>query len=196
MKRFNGFESKMMTGYEDIPAGGYVCKIMNAEEKQNRNGGSRLELSIDIAEGEYANFYAKRYREDTREDKRWGGVFTMFLPNDDGSERDGWAKNRFNNLIGCVEDANPGYHWDWNEKTLTGKKIALVFRKEEYARSDGGVGAKVKPFKCIGIGDCRDGKWGKYEDKLLATGTSSGYAAGDYNPREISDDDSDLPWID
>lgn len=165
MKRFNGFEAKVSGEFETLEPGGYVCEIKNAEVLPTNNGGERLLLSIDIAEGEKKDFYKRQYLADTREDKKWRGTYNMFLPVDDGTERDGWAKNRFNNLIGCIEDANDGYHWDWDEKKMKGKKVALVFRKEEYQKSDGTYGWIVKPFKVISIGNCRDGKWGKYDDK-------------------------------
>ena len=191
MKKFNGFESKIMGDYEALPVGGYICEIKNAEVIQNRNGGERMEIAIDIAEGDQRGYYTKQYKEDTREDKKWRGKYVLFLPRDDGSQEDGWAKNRFNNVIGCIEDANDGYHWDWDEKKLRGKKIALVFRREEYRKTDGsGTGWTVKPFKAISIGNCRDGKWGKYEDKLLSG--SAPVSEPQFN--EIIDD-SELPFL-
>lgn len=191
MKKFNGFESKIMGDFEQLPVGGYICEIKNAEVIQNRNGGERMEIAIDIAEGDQRSFYTKQYKEDTREDKKWRGKYVLFLPRDDGSQEDGWAKNRFNNVIGCIEDANDGYHWDWDEKKLRGKKIALVFRREEYRKTDGTTGWTVKPFKAISIGNCRDGKWGKYEDKPLS-GSTPTTNTPQFN--EISDD-SELPFL-
>ena len=190
MKQYNGYKAEMMSSFDELPTGGYICKIMNAEEKETRNGGSRLEVSIDIAEGEHKGYYANLYKSDTREDKKWRGVFNIFLPRDDGSEKDGWAKNKFNNFIGCVEDANGGYRFDWDEKKLKGKLVALVFRREEYKKQNGSTGWTVKPFKCIPIGDCRDGKWGKYEDKPLAN--SSGASVPAYAHAE--DEGGDLPF--
>lgn len=194
MKQYSGFESKMMSDFEHLPAGGYVCKIMAAEVVPNRNGGGeRMVLYIDIEDGDYKGFYAKQYKEDTREDKKWRGNYNIFFPRDDGSKQDGWAKNKFNNLIGCIEDANDGFHWDWDEKKLKGKKIALVFRREEYARQDGTTGWSVKPFKVISIGNCKDGKWGKYEDKPLpADKRPSGYSGGFETVENITD--NDLPF--
>ena len=190
MKKFNGFESKIMGDFEALPVGGYICEIKNAEVVANRNGGERMELAIDIAEGDYREFYLKRYNNDTREDKKWSGKFVLFLPKEDGTEQDGWAKNRFNNMIGCIEDANDGYHWDWDEKKLRGKKIALVFRREEYRKTDGSTGWTVKPFKVISVGNCRDGKWGKYEDKALPGSAPT-------NAQQFSeiDDGGELPWL-
>ena len=166
MRKYNGYKAEISKGYEELPTGAYLCKIMNAEEV-NYDWGSKLLLSLDIVEGEHKDFYAKQYREDTREDKKWGCVLGLYEPKDDGSEKDEWTKRTFNNFIGCVEDANSGYHFDWDEKTLKGKKVAVVFRKEEW-EYNGKTGWKVKPFRVISVGDYNDGKWGKYEDKPLA----------------------------
>lgn len=193
MKAYKGFESKVMGDFEQLPSGGYVCEIKQAEEIQNQRGGSRLEISVDIAEGEYKGYFANMYKADTREDKKWRGKFIVFLPTDDGTEKDGWAKNRFNNIIGCIEEGNAGYHWDWNERGLRGKKIALVFRREEYAKNDGTTGWTVKPFKCITIDKCREGKCGKFDDKPLNNGNAGGYAIGAPSFAELPDDD-DLPF--
>ena len=192
MKKFKGFESKIMGDFEELPVGGYVCVIKAAEEVKSQNdNSSRLEIFIDIEEGEQKGYYAKLYKEDNREDKKWRGKYVVFLPRDDGSEKDSWAKNRFNNLIGCIEDANPGYHWDWEESELRGKKIALVFRREEFKKTDGSTGWTVKPFKAITVGNCKDGKWGKYEDKPLNKNASSTYSSGGFQPSfdDITDDD-------
>ena len=50
----------------------------------------KLEISVDIADGEFKDFYATDYRSQTQEDKRWRGVLRQYLPTDDGSER--WEK--------------------------------------------------------------------------------------------------------
>jgi len=189
MKQYRGFESRMSSDFEQLDPGGYICEIKNAEVLPTQNGGERLVLAIDIIEGDKKGFFTKQYKADTREDKRWRGNYSMFLPADDGTERDGWAKNRFNNLIGCIEDGNPGYHFDWDEKKLKGKKIALVFRREEYEKSNGDTGWTVKPFKVISVGNCRDGKWGKYDDKPLKNRPAP--AATTVDPL---DDLGDLPF--
>lgn len=194
MRAYKGFESKVAADFEQLPTGGYVCTIMAAEEVQNREGGSRLELSVDIAEGENKGYFANLYKSDNREDKKWRGKFVLFLPRDDGTEKDGWAKNRFNNMIGCIEEGNPGYHWDWNERGLKGKKIALVFRREEYRKNDGSTGWTVKPFKVITLDKCRAGEFGKYEDKPLANAAPAANSFG-YTPTFAElDDDGDLPF--
>lgn len=189
MKQYKGYKAEISKSFEQIPVGGYICEIKNAEEATYDWGG-KLNLSLEIVEGEYNGFFTKQYREDTREDKRWGCVLGLYIPKDDGSERDEWTKRSFNNFIGCVEDANGGYHFNWDEKSLKGKKIAVVFRREEW-EYNGKSGWKVRPFKVISVGDCRDGKWGKYDDKPLnnSAATPSSFAAPSF-----ADDDGDLPF--
>lgn len=89
MKKINNWDKQQaVTQREQLPVGGYVAKIMGAEEKQY-GFGNMLWVSIDIAEGEYANYYAEDYRSQDREDKKWHGVVRLFVPKDDGSEKDG-----------------------------------------------------------------------------------------------------------
>lgn len=187
MKKYSGYKAEISKAYEELPTGAYLCKIMNAEEV-SYDWGSKLLLSLDISEGEYADYYAKQYREDNREDKRWGCVLGLYEPKDDGSEKDEWTKRTFNNFVGCVEDANSGYRFDWDEKKLKGKKVAVVFRREEWA-FNGKTGWKVKPFRVIDMGKFNDGKWGKYDDKPLPdtiNNIASSFSA--------EDDGGDLPF--
>ena len=53
MKQFNGFKPEKPAVREVLPAGGYVLKIMNAEE-QEYTWGSVIVVSFDVAEGDRA----------------------------------------------------------------------------------------------------------------------------------------------
>lgn len=61
MRKFNNWENVKAAGdFVALPAGGYVAKIMDAKEVtfSGRNGDfSRLDVSLDIAEGEYQDYY-------------------------------------------------------------------------------------------------------------------------------------------
>ena len=35
-------------------------------------------------------------------------------------------------MITCIEESNEGYEWNWDEKTLKGKKIGVLFGREQY----------------------------------------------------------------
>lgn len=190
IKKFNGYEAKMIQPREQLPVGGYVCKIMKAEVL-DYSWGQRLAVSIDIAEGQYKDFYANEYRAQTTEDKRWKGVLRLSIPTDDGSERDEWTKRSFNNFIGVVEDANPGYRFDWDETKLKGKTVGILFRNEEW-EFNGRSGWSVKPFSTAAIGDIKDGKDFKIKDKPLAK--NAGAAAPAFAEEASSISGDELPF--
>jgi len=50
----------------------------------------------------------------------------------------------FKGFTTAVENSNPGYQWNWDEKSLVGKKLCGVFGLEEYEKQDGTVGVATK----------------------------------------------------
>lgn len=132
MKKFEGFEAKKSGGsFEKLPAGGYVARIMDANEV-SYDWGSVIVIEFDIVEGQYKDFFEKDFSAQDREDKRWRGVYRLRIPMDDGSERDGWTKRSFGNAIWALEASNPGYHFDWDEKKFVGKLVGVLFRNREW----------------------------------------------------------------
>ena len=132
MKPINNFKAVTPNAAREIlPAGGYVAKIMDAEEK-TYDWGSVLLISFDIVEGEYSEFFAKDYRAQSKEYRKWRGVLRQPIPKEDGSDKDEWTKNAFSRLIGALEDSNSGYHWDWNEKGMKGKMVGVLLRDREW----------------------------------------------------------------
>ena len=114
--QYNGFEKKKFSSAREIlPAGGYVGKILKAEVV-SFSWGNQLQISFDITEGDYKNFFKKDWEANTNENKKWRGVLKLTLPTGDGSEQDGWKVNSINNLAASLEESNSGYTWDWDER--------------------------------------------------------------------------------
>lgn len=180
-----------------LPKGGYIVKILDSKlvEFPDRNNPaviafSKLELAIDIIEGEYKGFYEDDYRAQNLEDKRWKGVIRQYVPKDDGTEKDEWTKSSFKALTDAVEDSNPGYHWDWNEAGLKGKIVGCLFRNEEWEYEDR-RGWSTRPFKLISSDMIRSHKYKVPKDKPLKQKVSTSDIFGDFS--EIDNDD-DLPF--
>jgi hypothetical protein len=92
------------------------------------NGNSdRIDILFDIVEGEQKDFFKKQYDANESEDKKWKGRKSIYVPMDDGSERDEWTKNSFAKWVNGFEDSNPGYKWNWKEDKWKGLKIGIVF---------------------------------------------------------------------
>ena len=131
MKAINGYDSAETMGAGsasyDLPAGGYVCRILKVTDTPDRN---YLVVEFDITEGQYKN-----YGTDTLE--RAGFNPCHFIRS--YSER---AVGFFKGFIKAIEESNPGYKWDWNEQGLVGKMIGLTIGVEHYTKRDGKHGTR------------------------------------------------------
>lgn len=138
MKKFNDYETtQSYSNSEKLPVGGYVLKIANVRYEEDQNGASdRIQLMFDIAEGEQKDFFRKQYESQTSEDKKWKGTVAIYVPTDDGSEKDGWTKKSFKTIMENFEASNPGYTWNWDENSLKGKLIGGIF-VDTYSVIDG-----------------------------------------------------------
>lgn len=138
------------SGTQSLPANGYVCRIINTQIAVNANGSQMLKVAIDIAEGEYKDFYRKAFERNTYAVKKWGGVLTIFLPSGDGSDTDMSNQRRLKTLTEAVEQSMPGYKWDWDETKLAGKLVGMLFRDEEWSFA-GKTGWKTRPYLPISV---------------------------------------------
>lgn len=175
MKAFNGFEAKKSAGREILPVGGYVAKILNAEEV-TYDWGSVLLVSFDVIEGDYRDFFAKDYKAQDSEDKKWRGTYRLNIPKDDGSEKDGWTKRTFGNAMWAIESSNPGYHWNWDEASLKNKVVGVLFRNREW-EMNGNTGWTTECCAMTSVDDIRQGTFKTPKDKpLKASDSGSGNA--------------------
>lgn len=190
MKQYSDFKAEKVGGGRAIlPAGGYVCSILSAKEEVF-DWGSRLALAIDIAEGDYAGFFKKDFDNNDREDKKWRGIYRISIPKDDGSEMDAWTKRIFGNFIYSVQESNPGYSWDWNEKNLKGKKLGILYRNKEW-EMNGKTGWTTEAAGACTVDDIREGTFRLPKDKPLKN-RPVGEQAVTYT--EVAEDESDLPF--
>lgn len=130
MKQFNGYDEAKKAAESSasakLPKGAYVCKIKEVRIDSG-NYGERLTVAFDIDEGEFKNFFAKQFEENTSEDKKWKGRTTIFLPKDDNSEEDARTKRSFASWTSALEKSNKGYSWDWDETKWKNKIVGIVF---------------------------------------------------------------------
>lgn len=139
IENWNEIEAKGMDDFKALPIGAYECKIINAVENHNEQSGkTTLKVMVDIASGEFKDYFKKRYDSNTAIDRRWDNNATKYLA------FEGENTSYFKGFITCVENSNVGYKWNWEESTLRDKKIVGVFQYEEYEKQDGTKGIKVR----------------------------------------------------
>ena len=198
MKRYEGFQPRLSTARENLAPGGYVARIMKAEDVQFDRGGHALMVSFDIAEGEERGFFARDYKNNTFDNKKWRGVKYLSHPKGDGTEKDGWSVSAMNNFIGVLQESNPGFTWDWGpvEKgdysQLKGKLLGVLYGKTEWSYN-GKTGWNTKCRALIPAEDVRQGNFETPADKPLnQPATAQPLSQADNMAAELTDDD--LPF--
>jgi hypothetical protein len=193
IKKPNNWDNVQELGErKPLPLGAYVCKVKQVRVQDN-NYGSQLALLFDITEGEYAGYYHKDFEANTNADKKWRGLMRVWLPKDDGSEKDELTKSFFKGFVTAFERSNPGYTFDWNENSLAGKTIGILYRNEEWDYN-GKHGWAVRPFKAISADTVRDGSYTIPKDKPLNNGSASTVAPANVPAGYTEVEDEDLPF--
>lgn len=151
IKDFDKIEAKGMDDFKGLPIGAYECVIKDARINHNEiTGKNTLKISVDIASGEYKDFFKKAYENDTRIDKKWNNNAVRYLA------YEGENVSYFKGFLTIVENSNPGYKWNWEESTLRDKKLVGVFQYEEYEKQDGTKGIKVRLSKFRSLDKLKD----------------------------------------
>lgn len=140
-KVWENTEAKEFGEYENLELGGHPCIIIGADQYTSQQTGNvSLRIQVDIDKGDkQEGFFKKQFENNQNEDKKWSTSATKYfsLKEENYSILKGF--------ITAVENSNPGFKFDMDEKKLLGKKIAGVFGLEEYERqSDGRVATTTK----------------------------------------------------
>ena len=127
--------------FQKLPAGAYTCKIVKAEEMVSNSGREMIRVSLDIADGEYANFFKDQYaaRKKRDEEAKWPCFYYQMA--------DEQAAGRLKGFLAIVAESNPRFTVQWGdgfEESLRGQLIGGVFREEEYIGTDNKVYTSVK----------------------------------------------------
>ncbi len=155
MDMINGFDNAqaiMGGGSQQLPAGVYVGKIVNVKLDKSKAGDEMLVLAMDIAEGEYRDFYRKifdrkmSYKKEGQEVK-WPCQYYQL------TRKDEQTIGRFKGLLTCIEMSNDGYHWNREETSLRGKVCGVIMREEEYLGNDNKPHTTTRCYAIIPISE-------------------------------------------
>ena len=136
-------QAEVYTGeFLQIPPGGYVCRILDAKV-ENGGFGEQLILKFDVIEGEYKGFFASRPAE----------MRTFIMTKDNATNP------FFKGVITAIEESNPGYAFTatWDERTLVGKVVGVLFREEEYLNKYNNLRTATRAFACRSVKAIHDG---------------------------------------
>lgn len=187
IKTYKGQTAKKATTNEPLPAGGYVATIAGARV-ENYDWGDVLVIAFDISEGEYANFFQRKFENDTSTDKKWKGTYRINIPEESNQYFESQQK-AFNNLIYSLEDSNPNYHYDCNEQLLKSKSIGVIYRNKEWEYK-GKTGWTTECCTVTDVESIRSGDFKIWKDKPLASHSTNTQS----NNMETIVETDDLPF--
>lgn len=130
--------------YTPIELGGHKLVIKKLEEVTASNGNKYLKVSFDTAPDDVQpNYYAEQYKNDTRDNRKWGGVATLFP-----TDQQGKTSKTFKQFCTSIERSNNSkIQWGAGfEASIVGKTIGGIFGEEEYLNSMNEVKTARKLF--------------------------------------------------
>ena len=169
MKNINWNEVEEAKEFPKVEPGGYVCGITAVEDLPDKE---YLRIEYDIAEGEHRNYYRELYMSKGF----WGASFIKSYKET--------ARPFFKAFKTAVENSNPGYVFNNDEKTLVRKYVGLVLAKEEYKANDGTVKERLYVDQIHSIDKIRKGEYTVPELKKLKEEpkAAAGFDLSDFEP--------------
>lgn len=144
------YDSVQVGGYKQLPAGGYICRILGAKAEMSRNNNPMVTVMLDIIDGEYTGFFMNKYR-----DKKANAddPSKVKYPNDGVSrivtiDSEGHTKKAFKGFVTSVERSNDVMlprDDDAFIAALKDKEVGVLFGREEYMGADGKRRWSTKP---------------------------------------------------
>lgn len=168
------------------------CKIVGVTYKEDND---LLEIRFDIAEGNNKGLFAKCTQE--KQNGKWWYQGQLGISCKDEH------MSSFKAAITSVEESNPNYHWDWNEKSLINRFVVVCFGEVESQMNDGKIITLIKPRWFRSLKAFREGSIEIPKKKALANNSTMpqanyGYQVSqDASPQysaNIEVNDNDLPF--
>lgn len=127
--------------YENLKLGAHEVVIKDAYEYTGMTGNKSLKVEVDIAgNDEQKGFFQKQYDNNTLSERKWPSAGCKYI----SLKEDDTCVAMFKGFTTVVENSNQGYKWNFDEKSLIGKKLCAVFGLEEYKKQDGDIGTATK----------------------------------------------------
>lgn len=164
-----GYSPQEGGGSRKLPAGGYICRIMNAKiEIAKSSGLPMVVIQFDICDGEYSNFFHEKYDNDRayRSNANYQGIARIPAVNEEGKARKG-----FNSFCGAVEKSN-GITLPTEDNAflnmLRNKTVGIIFGREEVRFDDGRTSMVTKPKFYRSVETIESGNYETPKDELLS----------------------------
>lgn len=185
--------------FSQLPPGGYICQIVNAELTNSKAGNTMLVLFLDIAHGDFKGHFkaaVDRVKFSSSNIKWDNSAIYRQLLLDNSSGR---VSQFFKGLLSCFEVSNPNFKVNVNDfeaSSLRGKFIGFIFAQEEYQKKNGDIATRVFPKFPKSIDDIQNNNFTVPELKKLPatqpTDKKPNYSDYDFGGSSV--DPNDTPF--
>lgn len=182
-KNFDSVPGFGQSEFKSLPKGGYICRMMMAEEIQDKNGNPMLHIAWDIIEGEYKNYFMDTYnaRKKANADKpnakevKWpfeGQKWIPILDNEDKTRE----SRQFKGFCTAVADSGTEI-WtpkdELNLDEIKGAEVGVIFQMVEH-EYNGKTYWRAEPWGFRSIEAVATGDFYQPEDKPLPSVNGKG----------------------
>jgi Protein of unknown function (DUF669) len=147
-ENFDSAKPESFGSFNAPPAGAYILGITKAEVGTTKNSGKeKITLTLDIAEGEFKNYYGELSVKFTKDCRLQYNQLT-----------EGNSTPYFKGMITAIEESNTGYKFNFDEKTLARKLVGAVLQECQYYSKSGELKSILKPIFLCSVATVREGK--------------------------------------
>lgn len=131
-QNYDGTDAQQFSQGQKPPAGAYIMNILSAAETTSGSQRPMVVLMLDIAEGPFAGNFKQLFEflKKKNPDAKWPCVHRRCT--------DGNQTAYFKGDIKSIEESNPGYVFNFDEKTLRGKKVGCMLGEKQIGEHDDG----------------------------------------------------------
>lgn len=162
-----------MGGFKSLPKGGYITRILQAEEMADRNGNPMVHIAFDIIDGEYTGYFMNLYQSRKRasddpmnvkfpfEGQMWIAVNDWQDPNK--------TSRKFKGFCTALEDSGTEV-WDARGNfllaNLKNAEVGIIFQdvENEY---EGKTSWRAVPWGCRSVSAIESNDYFVPDDKPL-----------------------------
>lgn len=190
-KGYNDVPALLPGEFSKLPPGGYVCRICLADILNSKAGNPMLVLFVDIADGEFKNFFKDAASRVKSFDisKQWdnSAIYRQLL-----FDKDGTVSRFLKGLLSTFQQSNPNLQInlrDFDPNVLRGSLIGFVFAEEEYQKRDGSTSSRVFIKFPKSVDDIKTGNFTVPDTKKISAPVSKPASDSPFDGETIDNDD-------
>lgn len=187
--------------FKPLPKGGYICRIIKAEEMIGSNGTHLLHIAFDISEGEYKDYFSNLYQSrkksntDPTKEIKWPFEGQSWIPLNDYEDKTKTSR-KFKGFCTAVEDSGTEI---WNLDgtfaldRLKNADVGIVFQNVENEFNDK-ISWKAQPWGFRSIEAIATDNYFIPDDKPLSTTYGTGFSETSISADSFNAAEDDIPF--